>query len=140
MRGLLSFEECQPSQSRVVLNSLPIGSITVVLNVGVNRQSIMVTNISEHFSASDVEQALQIPDEAVYGSHWPEVQEAVISGDLEHVRKLHDNGADLRSQDEASGVSALMLAAQQVHSHSVLCCHTRTCSASKVHEQSISCQ
>lgn len=70
--------------------------------------------MTERFSATDVEQALQAPDDASNGRLWPDVSQAAVNGDLEQLKKLHEDGADLRHQDDA-GVSALMLAAKQVH-------------------------
>lgn len=69
--------------------------------------------MSGRFSATDVEQALALPDDASDGYLWPDLSKSVMNGDLEQLRKLHEDGADLRYQDDA-GVSALMLAAQQV--------------------------
>lgn len=102
--------------------------------------------VSTRFIAAEVEQALQLPDDCSDGRLWDDFSQAVLNGDLAQVRKLQEDGADLRHQDDA-GVSALMLAAKQVqhpwHQTSpptVLYFHTtRPYSKPKRNEQSKPC-
>ena len=69
---------------------------------------------------SDVQGALAQPDDAVPGKLAAELQAACTRGDAAAATDLLQDGADARHQSADTGVSAMMLAAEQGHAAVVL--------------------
>ena len=67
----------------------------------------------------EVERALALPDTAAPSHLAAELTPACTDGDVTRVRQLLADGADARHQVEGSGMSALMVAAQQGHTAAV---------------------